>query len=396
MKELYSHIASHPLTYVTRDKERALGISEETPGYTIISNNHPERNEHHTIRGTRELLGDVSIHQTIPSGSDVVLFKNTISFERMIHEHGWTLLNPPALLSNTIEEKISQISWLGELTSFLPPFHISLCKDLLWSGESYIIQFNHAHSGEGTRLIQSTDDVLFLQEKFPERPVRVTQYIDGEMFTVNAVVHSSGIMVSSPSYQITGISPFTDSPFTTIGNDWGYAYSTLSVEQVAYIKTLATEIGEKMKQQGWKGLFGLDIIRETGTGKMYLIEINARQPASTTYESHIQQNTLREDSMITTFEAHLSALLNLPLDRYELTPVTTGAQILQRITNDTQTVSPETITALETLGCTVLPYDNTELGSELLRIQTYDSLAQSHKVLSMLGAQIKDVLLSNT
>ena len=151
-----------------------------------------------------------------------------------------------------------------------------------------------------------------------------------------------------------------------------------------------------MKQQGWKGLFGLDIIRETGTGKMYLIEINARQPASTTYESHIQQNTLREDSMITTFEAHLSALLNLPLDGYELTPVTTGAQILQRITSGIQTVSPETITALEALGCTVLPYDNTELGSELLRIQTYDSLAQSHKVLSMLGAQIKDVLLSNT
>jgi len=395
MKELYSHIASHPLTYITRDRERALGLDPETSGYSIISNNDDLRNEHTSVLGTRDLLQHESVQRAIPPGSAVLLFKNTLSFERMIAEHGWTLLNPSARLSNTVEEKISQITWLGELNSYLPPTHISLCKDLLWSGESYIVQFNHAHSGEGTLLISSSDDVTSLQDKFPERPVRVTQYVDGEMFTVNAVVHSSGIMVSSPSYQITGITPFTDGAFTTIGNDWGYADTTLNAEQKQYIKTLATEIGAKLQRDGWKGLFGLDIMRETSTGKMYLIEINARQPASTTYESYIQQNTLREDTMISTFEAHLSTLLDIPLDGYELTPVTTRAQILQRITSDRQTVSPETITALEALRCTVLPYDNTELGSELLRIQTYDSLVQSHKVLSTLGAQIKDVLLSN-
>ena len=82
-------------------------------------------------------------------------------------------------------------------------------------------------------------------------------------------------------------------------------------------------------------MFGVDIIAEEKTGRLFLQEINARQPASTTFESQLQQKSevRNQKSEITTFEAHLASLLNLPNDNYTLISIHDGAQIIQRVTN---------------------------------------------------------------
>jgi len=231
------------------------------------------------------------------------------------------------------------------------------------------------------------------------------------MYTVNAVVHDSGVLVSSPSYQITGIAPFTTNVFTTIGNDWGVADTMLSAEQKEVIRSMAVTIGENMRRDGWKGLFGIDVLVEETTGTLYLIEINARQPASTTYESMLQrmevdrqphpnpclsgrQAPLKKgrEYLITTFEAHLATLLDLDLSGYSLIPVTSGAQIIQRITDGITDVGEEVIAEMENLGCTVRKYTNTKIGSELLRIQSEKSMMNKHNLLDDLGQTIAHIL----
>ncbi len=384
MNELIAYLAEHPVFYVTRDEERALGLPNKTEGFTIISNIGPFSKKDEPILGTRELLQLETVKKAIPAKSNVVTFKNTKAIERIATEREWNVLNPSAVLANTIEEKVSQYAWLGELVSLLPPTHIATCKDLTWGGEMYVVQFNHAHSGEGTIVISRQNDLDVLVEKFPDRPVRVSQFISGPMFTVNAIVHATGVLLSSPSYQITGLSPFTDNAFTTIGNDWGAADAMLTDEQKENIRDIALQVGEKMKADGWKGLFGIDVVVEESTGKVYLIEINARQPASTTYETQLQEIP-KTKKQITTFEAHLAALLDLDLSAYELASVTNGAQIIQRITGNVTTVDADTIANIEKLGCSVRTYRNYQVGSELLRIQTSESFISTHNKLTQLG-----------
>ena len=96
------------------------------------------------------------------------------------------------------------------------------------------------------------------------------------------------MLLGNISYQITGLKPFTDLPFSTIGNDWALPHKYLSKKQISQYKKIATDVGLKLQKAGWKGLFGIDVVVDDKTNKLYLLEINCRQPASTTYESQLQ------------------------------------------------------------------------------------------------------------
>ncbi len=191
----------------------------------------------------------------------------------------------------------------------MPPYQISKVKDIQIE-PPFVLQWAHSHSGEGTLYIE---DISAIKDKFPERECRVTKYIEGKTFTVNIVVGNT-IEVGNISEQLTGIAPYTDNRFTTVGNDW----SAPSPKEE--IRAMALKIGADMKELGWKGLFGIDVLQGD---KLYLIEINARQPASATYESTLQKTN-------TIFENHIKALLGEPL--HPNTIITGGKQIIDRRT----------------------------------------------------------------
>ena len=60
-----------------------------------------------------------------------------------------------------IENKITQISWLGELGSkYLPPHtRIEIMKNVRYDGKSFILQWGHGFTGSGTMLIKTEADV---------------------------------------------------------------------------------------------------------------------------------------------------------------------------------------------------------------------------------------------
>lgn len=335
------------VVYVTRDIERALGIPRETParhqpalqalaggpGYFIITNEAPFVKEGERL-DTHELLALPATAEFIQKlrKPKILVFKNTPQIERICEAKNWRLLNPSAALGNLVEEKISQVEWLGELARFLPPHQILLCKDIQFTGEPFVLQFNRAHTGLGTIHIKTEGDLERVKKQFPDRPARVTTFISGPVFTNNTVVAKDAILFGNISYQITGLSPFTNNPFATIGNDWGFAKRALSREQTERFHEIARAVGEKLRKDGWKGLFGIDVIVDERNGQLFLLEINARQPASTTYESQLQHEarSMKHEARLTTFEAHLAALLGEPLVNYSLIPIDDGAQIFLR------------------------------------------------------------------
>lgn len=374
-------LKGHNIVYVTRDIERALGLGVTTPGFFIISNSTPfaksiaEGHDNVLLIDEGRLLDtwELLSHQKVDTFlgliglPEIVVFKNTPKIERICAGQGWKLLNPSAELSNKIEEKISQVEWLGELTKYLPEHNIHEMKEVEWWGDRFIVQFNRAHTGSGTLLIEDKKQLDELIEQFPERPVRVTKYIDAPTYTLNVVVDTEGaITLGNISLQITGLTPFTTKQFATVGNDFAVG-AKLDDEVVKQIHIIAEVVGAQMHTSGWKGLFGIDFLIEPNN-TVYLLEINARQPASTTFESQLQQTN-------TIFEAHLSALLETSLTN-ELTRISQGAQIVLR-NQSKQDVNPTHLQKnLEEMELRVTPYTNTKDESDLLRIQTSTQLME--------------------
>ncbi len=368
------------IIYVTKDRERAEGMPEND-GYSILSGDGTE--------STLELLQSSDISEN----SQILVFKNSVQIEELAKKMSLKLLNPSAALAEKIENKITQVEWLGELTKFLPEHHLSITRKITKENAPitlpYIMQWAHSHTGDGTLYIQKENELKEIQRQFPEREARITKYIKGSMFTMNIVVAKDNILLGNISYQITGIPPFTDNPMSTIGNDWSVPHSILSEVHIKEFNNIANEIGKKMQSGGWKGLFGIDVIYDEERDSLFLIEINARQPASATYESQLQAEARKKGvSGITIFEAHLSALTDAKTSE-KIIEINDGAQIIQRVTSKITDTEP---VGLENAGYKVIKYKNVKLNSDLVRIQSKQGIMESHNKFNKRGKEIEGLL----
>jgi len=383
-----------PITYITRDIERALGI-EPKGDYFIISNDCKfgreikERNPLNVflikksgLLDTYDLLILPEVGEIISKlNASILVFQNTSRIERLVKEKVWNLLNPSADLAKQVEEKISQVKWLGENTKLLPPHKISKIKEVKFENKKIVLQFNHSHTGQGTFVIGKSEQLRELQQKFPDRDCRVTDFIDGPVFTVNVVVSGEKVLIGNPSYQITGLYPFTDLPFSTIGNDFALPNNPKYKNVYEKTKEIAEIIGKKLSSSLWKGLFGIDVIYDEKLGKTYLLEINARQPASAVFESLLQKTN-------TIFEAHISALINEKIKK-EITNLTSGAQIVKRVTEKTFSIDTN---LLREKNLNVIEYENTKHNKELFRIQSDKGIMDKHNKLNDLGKFIESCI----
>lgn len=399
-------LTNRRLFYVCRDIERATGDALTLKNYFIITNKSNFSQEiarkHSNVilisyknqLDTAELLQHEEVKKIIQPKDYIVVFKNNTIIEDICRKNKWHLLNPASALADIIESKISQITWLGKLAKYLPPHTVDISEHIKWRNKKFILQFNHSHTGQGTFLIDTKNKLVDIQNKFPKRPVRIMDYINGPVFTNNNIVWGNQILIGNINYQITGLSPFTDNKFTTIGNDWFLAKKILSTQQIKEYKKIVNEIGKKLKKDGWNGLFGADIIMDQKTKKLYLLEINARQPASTTFESQLQKLTLAKkieisstNTLTTTFTAHLAALLCITPEKNRLITVDTGAQIVQRVTNTISKVKKPQIA--DTAILQIIEYKNKAIGSDLVRIQSSQGIMEKHNYFNKIGNAIR-------
>lgn len=397
-KAVKKHLGSGRIFYVCRDLERATaGLNSLVSNYHIITNNSPLAKDLEKIYpqidvidekvqlDTRELLDYPLTKKLITKKDFVVVFKNTPQIENLCKARGWKLINPSATLAAEVEEKISQLKFLGNLKKYLPNTKIVLGKDLKWEGKKFILQYNRAHTGTGTFLIKSKKQLEEIKTRFPNREIRISDYIEGPFFTNNNCVWGKKTIIGNINFQITGLSPFTDNPFATVGNDWAIPNKLLTKKYLTQYKTIAKNIGKKLAAAGWKGLFGIDAVLDLKKGKIYLIEINARQPASTTFESQLQQ-MLGQNEGINIFEAHLGALLKLKDKGYPLIKINSGAQIVQRVTDKIAKVKIINKDRMFNF----IKYANNKLGSDLLRIQSLQGIMKNENQLNNFGKKIFD------
>jgi len=218
------------------------------------------------------------------------VFKNNFLIEKAMAELGLSPLNPAADLIEKIEGKVSQTNFLPELKEYFPEFIITQSNAISFAelkkelGEKMVAQFNTSHSGAGTFLL--TENLWSeWQEKFPQRPIRVSRFVTGKTITINLVVLPTAVIVGAPSWQLTGLADLTEHQFTTVGNAW----ITFDLAIKNQVETIAQNVGAVLQKNNFFGPAGLDLIFDELSEKLYLIEINARQPASFNLESWLQK-----------------------------------------------------------------------------------------------------------
>ncbi|WKZ31197.1 MAG: ATP-grasp domain-containing protein [Candidatus Dojkabacteria bacterium] len=300
--------------YICNDPERALGPEAFIDNYHIVCiDNSPllpllkakgikyfslgeTLGDSNTIfRNSNKLLARKEVQEYIAANCGdqayVQFFKIAPNIERESAKLGYTVLNSSSVLNRKFENKLSQYESLSGSVKNFPPTVITKLLDASYQdlsdelGEEMVVQFDRGHTGSGTLFIKSESQFNEVKDEFPNRVARIAKMIEGEAWTLNACVTRFGIAYGGLCKQITGIPELTSEAGGTVGNDWTQV-SGLSQEMLQQIGELTERVGELMAADGYKGLFGLDLII-TPNNELYLIEINARQPASTGMHSKL-------------------------------------------------------------------------------------------------------------
>ena len=333
--------------YICNDPERALGLEKIIPNFHVIyidkssyteifekeKINHFCWQDHLpegalTYRNSYKLLKSLEFAKYFAQTKSEVnyfqTFKISPAFMKKVKDFGGVLINTDASLNRRFEDKLSQFREISNLGISMPKGEILEIEKINYMdflkkyGDKFVIQFDRGHTGSGTVFVKDEKDLDILKEKFPQREVRVAEFVHGVAYTFNAVVGSKGIYCGGLSRQITGVPELTINEGGTVGNDFYYRAELIKgIDQI--IKD-ANLIGQSMQSAGYRGLFGLDIIIEPDGGHK-IIEINARQPASIPFFTKIQiQNGQIPLSMI-----HIAEFSGIP---YNIDPVKYSAEAM--------------------------------------------------------------------
>ncbi len=309
----------NPIFFVCNDPERGLGLestlenyhiicSDDTPfiesaiskGINIFSLARTEKTVNPIFRNSNRLLKNNKVQEYIkkntPKGikPNIVVFKVSLQIEKTCEKLGYQLLNTTSALNKRFELKISQYNNLKSLNSAFPKTIITTLNNTTYSklkkalGEKMVIQYNRGHTGNSTVFIDNETEFKKQKNKYRNRLARIAEYVEGEIYTLNACITRFGIIYGGISYQITGIEDLTSKQGGTIGNDWDFP-KKISEKSHKKIKDILLKLEKELLSAGYKGLFGIDFII-TPKQRVYLIEINARQPASTPMHTKLMLN----------------------------------------------------------------------------------------------------------
>ena len=325
-KRFKKYASSDAFFYVTLDPERALGLEDVLPNYTIICpyksrlteklkrlssaydrvqgvrvvvlGEHMPESEVDKIvrRGTYGILKSDFVKEHIQDAHDrehlvyVLSLKNSQLIETFCKKMGWELLAPKAKVAEQFENKISQYKALKNIVPY-PETFLSTIEGLYRReiGRQLVLQFNRGHSGNSTFFIKTKKELETLYKLYPKRECKISEYIRGKTYTLNCLALQGGeVITGSISEQITGLKTATYNPNTTCGNDFISPRKLRRIE-VNETKKIAQTVGKALHQKEYRGLFGIDVIIEESSRKVYFIEVNTHQPASISFEAKLHR-----------------------------------------------------------------------------------------------------------
>jgi biotin carboxylase len=258
---------SHPSVFVPQDRE--------APGFESIEDIC------NFLLASPEVISFVRSNG--PDGRAVfVMFDEQT--EGLAARAGLRVAHPPAELRHRLDSKIvttqlgndagvpSVPNVLGRAASYQELTDVAGRHGL---GGDLVVQTPYGDSGKTTFFIKSEADwdKAAAKEPLADHELKVMRRIDHRAIAVEAVRTRHGTLVGPLMNDITGHPELTPYRGGWAGNDYP---ATLTAAQKARARDLTCRLGDRLAQEGYQGFFEVDFLVDTGTGELYLGELNPR------------------------------------------------------------------------------------------------------------------------
>lgn len=266
----------------------------------------------------------------------IIAYHSTKQLEELVNEFPRVkILNPPYALKEKLDDKSFTRSELNKVGVKTVPSYSSRLKEKDFEimeaelGLPFFLQMDIAWSGFGSHIIKGKDDFgKVLKEKEGEGVSYMPLIRNAKSLNINAVRTANFNVYRGLSFQIIGDKGCISNPFGYCGNDFNIS-GKLSEEELEKTRDSLEKIGNWMGTQGYRGLYGVDLMSD---GKdVYFTEINPRFQGSTSL--FIDQQMENGEVPLTMF--HLTGYLKgfslepRNLDKYNSLETTLGvSQIL--------------------------------------------------------------------
>ncbi|MHB8394574.1 MAG: ATP-grasp domain-containing protein [Candidatus Dormibacteria bacterium] len=233
-----------------------------------------------TGHSSRALVASPEVRDCLlPGTRALVVWKSSVAVERAALELGIPLANSPAALSRQLENKAfftpaAKAAGLPVPRAVTGAAGPALAASAERLGLPLVFQLAHGFSGAQTYPIESLERLRELNATFAGHQSRIAERVEGSPVTVTGVVQEDSVICGPPCLQLTGIPFLTPHPLGSCGNDFSAA-----IPHRQLVAATAGRVGEWLKEQGHRGIFGVDLVVSDG-GDCWCIEVNPRLVAS--------------------------------------------------------------------------------------------------------------------
>ena len=256
----------HPNVFVPHEQEpRAFESIEEICNYLL---------------GHKEVVDYI---QSRGAGGRVAFLMFDEETEELARELGLEVAFPPASLRHRLDSKI-------ETTRLGNEAGVPSVPNVMGRGESYpslltlargaglgddlVVQTPYGDSGQTTFFIANGKDWTGSEKKIVGHDIKVMKRIEPRELAIEGVITRHGTLVGPLMAELTGFPELTPYDGGWCGND--VSPNVLTDAQRTLARTRTVAMGERLRQEGYRGYFELAFLLDATTGEMWLGELNPR------------------------------------------------------------------------------------------------------------------------
>jgi biotin carboxylase len=203
--------------------------------------------------------------------------------ERLAEEAGLEVAFPSAALRTRLDSKIettrladeagvpSVPNVMGRADSYGDVLELALGAGL---GEDLVIQTPYGDSGQTTFFVARPEQWDEHVDGLVGQDLKVMKRIDPQEAAIEGVITRHGTLVGPLMTELTGFPELTPYGGGWCGNDvFGTA---LTERQRQLAREYTQRMGDRLRQEGYRGYFELDFLADVDSGELYLGELNPR------------------------------------------------------------------------------------------------------------------------
>ena len=288
-----------PVWFVSATAFNLLGIDRWVRGFGFVSYYDSFDGHHPHVLAPRHssppafdsieeicnyLLGHKEVIDRVrPSGGKALFLMFDEETERLAREAGLDVAFPPAALRHRLDSKIvttqlaneagvpSVPNVVGRASSYA---ELRSLADETGLGTGLVVQTAYGDSGQTTFFVSTGADWDEHADKLVGEQLKVMRRIDPREAAIEGVITRHGTLVGPLMTELTGFPELTPYGGGWCGND---VFATALSEEHRLLARRYTQLmGERLRQEGYRGYFELDFLADMSSGEMYLGELNPR------------------------------------------------------------------------------------------------------------------------